>query len=410
MLSNSTYRVLIKEKEYRKLLCANIINRFGDSVDALAFSWLVYDLTGEASFMALTVALNYLPTILLQPFTGVLADRVKKQSMMVWCDIARGVTVAVAGALMLLGLLEVWMLIAMTVLNSVLEAFREPAGFAAMPLLLGEAHYQKATAMNSSLSRVSTLVGTAAAGGIIALFGTGGALIVDAATFFLSALVIAFIRFQEAAAPREKEAHGFFRDLREGVSYVWHSHILRALCVLGMLLNFLTVSFSIFAVPYVKDVMHADATLLSMVDVCVIVGTILGSLGAPMVKRLKGRTIVAAGGLLMGLGFSALYAVPGLPNLWALAAFGAVMLLIGISVGAISVTFSAAFMRHSDKALMGRLGGILSALLVAAIPLGSLIFSFIATFLSVRDIYLLLGALVTLLFLAMGRMKVYNEL
>ena len=64
------YKKLLNETEYIKLLIANIINRFGDSIDTIAYMWLVYALTGKASLTALIYAVNKIPTVLLQPITG----------------------------------------------------------------------------------------------------------------------------------------------------------------------------------------------------------------------------------------------------------------------------------------------------------------------------------------------------
>lgn len=63
----SKYSALRGEREYFKLLAANAVNRFGDSVDSIALSLLMYEVTGSASMMALLLAVNYLPTIILQP-------------------------------------------------------------------------------------------------------------------------------------------------------------------------------------------------------------------------------------------------------------------------------------------------------------------------------------------------------
>ena len=68
------YRDILRQKEYMKLIGANLINRFGDSIDAIAFTWLVYAVTGSAAWTTLIFALNQLPTVLLQPFAGTLEN------------------------------------------------------------------------------------------------------------------------------------------------------------------------------------------------------------------------------------------------------------------------------------------------------------------------------------------------
>lgn len=58
------YKELLKQNEYLKLLFANVISRFGDSVDELAFTWLVYQVTGSAAWSAIVFAMNQLPSII----------------------------------------------------------------------------------------------------------------------------------------------------------------------------------------------------------------------------------------------------------------------------------------------------------------------------------------------------------
>lgn len=69
-MEQKKYRVLRTQPQYLKLLSADLISRFGDSLDAIAYSWIIYEITGSESLMALIVGLNYIPTVLLQPFAG----------------------------------------------------------------------------------------------------------------------------------------------------------------------------------------------------------------------------------------------------------------------------------------------------------------------------------------------------
>lgn len=64
------YRDILGQKEYMKIIVANLINRFGDSIDAIAFTWLVYAVTGSASWTAVIFGLNQIPSVVLQPLQG----------------------------------------------------------------------------------------------------------------------------------------------------------------------------------------------------------------------------------------------------------------------------------------------------------------------------------------------------
>ena len=84
------YREVFTQKEYVKLMLSNMVNRFGDSVDVIAFEWLVYQITGSAAWAAVIFGINNLPTVLLQPFAGVLVEGMDKKKVMVVTDCIRG--------------------------------------------------------------------------------------------------------------------------------------------------------------------------------------------------------------------------------------------------------------------------------------------------------------------------------
>ncbi|MEG0528499.1 MAG: MFS transporter, partial [Longicatena sp.] len=174
------YITLKTQKQYLKIILANSINRFGDSIDAIAFTWLVYEVTQSATWSTVIFGMNMLPTILLQPFTGALVENMRKKNIMIICDIARGVSVSIIAISYLAGNLTPWMILAVTLLDSTFETFRIPAGISIVPKLLDEEHYEVGTALNSTFSRAMELIGTGCAGFIIGIFGISTAIFIDA--------------------------------------------------------------------------------------------------------------------------------------------------------------------------------------------------------------------------------------
>lgn len=130
-----SYRSVFTQKEYVRLMAANLISRFGDSIDAIAFTWLVYAVTGSAAWSAVIFAVNQLPTVLVQPFAGVLVERMDKKKIMVVTDFIRGGIVVCLALLFVTGNVTPWILLLFTVINSSVEAFCMPAGMAIIPQL-----------------------------------------------------------------------------------------------------------------------------------------------------------------------------------------------------------------------------------------------------------------------------------
>ena len=88
------YRQIFKQREFMKMTGANFINRFGDSIDMIAFTWLVFELTGSASWSAIMLGVNMIPNVLVQPFAGAIVERMEKKNIMIVCDVLRGILTA----------------------------------------------------------------------------------------------------------------------------------------------------------------------------------------------------------------------------------------------------------------------------------------------------------------------------
>lgn len=120
------YRLLWKNRNYRSLLLANVVNRFGDSIDAIAFTWLTYTFTQSAALSAIVFAANMLPTVIFQPLAAPIVDKLKKRKVMIYADLARGSCLAFFIALHQLDLLASWMFVVFTFVVNSIEAFRVP--------------------------------------------------------------------------------------------------------------------------------------------------------------------------------------------------------------------------------------------------------------------------------------------
>ena len=103
--------VLKTEKNFRYILAANCISRFGDSLDAIAYSWMVYQLTGSMAWLSVILGVNMIPTVLFQPLAGASTEYFNKKRVIVTCDIFRGLTVLFTCVLLASGFMEPWHLL-----------------------------------------------------------------------------------------------------------------------------------------------------------------------------------------------------------------------------------------------------------------------------------------------------------
>lgn len=410
---SSKYSALRGEREYFKLLAANAVNRFGDSADSIAFSLLMYEVTGSASMMALLLTVNYLPTIVLQPIAGALVDRMNKKAVMVWMDFARGAVVAFIVLLLYLDALSTAALFICVALISTLETLRIPAGACAMPALLEKDKYTVGVALNGGAGQVCTVVGLALAGPIVEGLGMEWAFAIDMGTFFFSGAAIAALKMK--LPPRHDaqkvSVRAVGRDMAEGLRYLKGSKLLWALTLLGMALNFIATPVNTFYTPFVTDDLGGGATLLSATQLVQVGGVALGALMVPWLEKLRIRTTATVTGLafaLMGVVMPALLLLPTLA--WRAAALLAVCLVEGLCLGVLNTLYSSRFMMYTDKEYLSRTAGVTNALLMLMSPAGSLICSAAAAVMSVPQCLFCLSLGCAALFYIVTRMRAFKEL
>ena len=130
------YKVIFRQKEYMKLIIASAANRFGYSIDTVAFMMLVYVLTKESTWSVIMFAVNCIPTIFISSFVSGLVEGMNHKRVMVITDIIRGVCVGCISIGYAYGLLQPCMLVVITIVISTVEAFGIPANMALTPKVL----------------------------------------------------------------------------------------------------------------------------------------------------------------------------------------------------------------------------------------------------------------------------------
>lgn len=407
------YRDVFSQKQYLKMIVANIINRFGDSIDSIALSWLVYELTGSASWSALIVVFNQLPSVLLQPFTGALVEHMNKKRIMVVSDLIRGLLTLLMAILYISGILNPIIIVAYTLICSTVECFRVPAGMSILPSILDKEYYEFGMSASSSLSTVFQMIGLGAAGGVIAFGGIGLAMMIDAGTFFLSGIFILMIRVPKDVKEKVKlTVSTYLETLKEGFRYVISKPVIRNFCIMCFLLNGLITPFSSFQSPLIAEVYHKGSTLLSVMSIMLMVGMFIGSFIFPYVNQsLKNRTIITLSGLLLGFSYMCFIFTAKLNDqiiiLYLLVAFFST--LLGFSVSMISSVLSVEFMKQIEQEYLSRAGSIFNSGGSFAVPITAALVSFIARFFTISQIFIVSGALCVILFLAIMIKKVQFE-
>src|SRR3954451_11254710 len=215
---------VLRLREFRLLFWAQAVSVLGDRMVGIALAFAVLHLGGSASAVGFVLAARILPMVGTLLVGGVVADRVSRRAVMVGADLARVVTQGAIAALLLTGSAEIWMLAVLSGATGAATGFFNPASTGLMPAIVPPERLQEANGVRATALSGGEIVGPAIAGVLIAGFGPGWALAIDAATFAVSAAFLARLQLPARVA---REGGSFLADLHEGwgvfrsLTWVW---------------------------------------------------------------------------------------------------------------------------------------------------------------------------------------------
>lgn len=412
-MANTYKKILSDERNLRYIILANMISRFGDSIDMIAYSWMVYQITGSMTWLTIILGVNMMPTVFLQPFFGGLTEYFNKKRIIVLCDILRGGIVFITCIALFLNAVSPWKLLVLTLLNSSIEALRIPSGIAILPKILKEKNYKEAVSLDQGVRKISELIGTGCAGIVIGYIGIGGALLIDAITFIVSGFILSFLKMHNEKIKNNKfQFDEYMQSLKEGIAYFKKNNLARVTCAVCIILNLVMLPIENLQAAYINEHLKLDVFAMSVGGLAITIGMICGPLFLPKVlQKIKEKHLMIYGGILIGFLYFIYISLGELASLEgkyisyfiAAFAFGFINSMIGVAVQII-------FISQTPEELIGRISGIFNALACSSMPIGSYLLAIFSTMFTIREIYLLMGFFTIVVFVIMGRTKYINSL
>ena len=318
----------LENRNYRIWASGALVSNIGTWMQRVAQDWLVLTVLTNYSGAAvgITTGLQFLPMLLLGPYGGVLADRYRKRVILLWTQVAMGVTGLVLGLLVVTGTAELWHAYLAALCLGIASAIDAPSRQSFVSELVGRDNISNAVALNSASFNTARLTGPAIAGVLIAWVGTGPVFLLNAASF--AAVIVSLFRIRTAelvpAAPATRSRH----QVTEGVRYVRNRPDLVLIMVLVGILGAFGMNFPIINALMATTEFGAGPGEFGLLGSIMAVGTLGGALLAA--RRAGPRLRFLLGGAL-GLGaFTLLGSVS--PSFWL---YAAVLVPIGLA----SITF-----------------------------------------------------------------------
>ncbi|MTI56955.1 MFS transporter [Geosporobacter ferrireducens] len=304
-------------KKFMIIWLGQLISSIGSGMTAFAVSIYVYHLTGSATWVSIAALLAYLPTILLNPVGGILADRYDRRLMMICGD-----SFSALGLLFIFisihtghaGVLPVC--IGVTI-SSIFVALLEPAYKATVTDLLSEEEYAKSSGLVQIAGASKYLISPFIAGLILSITDIRAILIIDMATIFVTVIAVASVRKSIHAVKPNMDNFKFFKEFKEGMKSITCDKGVSSLVILMAFMCFFIAFLQTMMTPMILA--FADVKTLGIMESVSAVGMLIGSIviGILNIKKNYSGILMIS---LMAAGF--FMAMTGTTtNLWLIVVF-----------------------------------------------------------------------------------------
>lgn len=347
-----------------------LVSLAGSAMSGLGLSVWLWQETGLATALALTLFFSYLPQVLLSPLLGTLIDRWPRKATLALSD--AGAALATVATLLLLraGSLEPWHLYALAAFSGLFGAFQAPAFAAAIPALVSERHFGRANGMLALAHSSANVLAPALAGALLVAVGIAGVLLLDLATFTVALLTLLLVRFPRRmastpGADTDPAWDSRWQRLTYGFRFIAAKAPLRHLLALYVFVNLVGAVGMVLLAPLVLARTGGDGAALGTVMAALGAGGVVGGLLVSVWGGPRRRILAVLGGLLAVsvLGYGVLAFARG---------------LVGLALGAFSITFFVPFLAsahqaiwqaHVPQAVQGRVFAARQALGKLALPM-----------------------------------------
>jgi MFS family permease len=380
----------LRSVNYRIYFTGQGISLIGTWMQNIALSWLVYRITGSVFLLGLIGFTSQIPTFVLTPFTGVVTDRFNRLRIMKMTQLGFGLQALAMALLVFFNLVEVWHIIALSLVFGIISAFDAPARQSLVIDLIDDpADLGNAIALNSAIFNSARLVGPAIAGVTIALVGEGICFLINAFSFV--AVIFALMRIKIPVKPVSIRFDNFKKSFVEGFRYTFQSIPIRTLIIEVAIISMVGLSYIVLLPAYAKEILKGGSDTL---------GYLMSAMGA---GALTAALYMAARKTVIGLGriISASVVVLGLAIVLASFSEMFVFSMVVFFFGGLSMVLSLSSVNTMlqtivDEDKRGRVMSFYAMALMGISPIGNLLAGAMASGIGIPFTFMICGAITVL--------------
>ena len=374
------------QRHYRLYFIGTMVGQSGTWMQTVTQSWLVLQLTDSPLRLGLISTLQSGPLLLLTLFTGVLADRVNRRTLLFVTQSTQACLAITLGALAWSGYARYWHVAVMAVLWGIMSAIDQPARQSLVMELAGREHVTSAVGLNSASFNGARIIGPSIAGILIARVGLSPG-------FFLNALAFVFSIAMLAQVPGRRpvprmDAATFLEAMIEGILYGLRTPSVRFILSLQIIVSFCVFNFSVYVPLLARDVLGMGAEGFGLLMTCLGIGALTAGLsaGAMSASAPRPRVIIIALAVslsgLVGLGFTRVFWLAAI--LMAVTGFSGTLVMVGCNTS---------LQLRAPDALRGRVMSLYTLLSGGVFPIGAFWVGFVSEHWGVSRSFLVNGGL-----------------
>jgi MFS family permease len=363
----------LKHRNYRLFFAGQGISVIGTWLTRFAMVWMAYDLTHSALMLGLVGFFGQAPTSILAPFAGVMVDRWNRHRTIIVTQIAALLQSAALAFFAWTHTMTVWHLIVLGAVQAVINAFDMPTRQSFLGQMIEDrADLPNAIALNSSLVNAARLIGPVVAAALVAAWGAAVCFTIDAASYL--AVIGSLLAMQVKPRPVPARSRRVLAELADGLRYVWHFPLVRAVLLLLASSSVLGGAYSTLLPVIAATTLHGGPHTLGILMAAAGLGALAGALYLASRTSVVGLAAVAqrcalglgAGMLAMELASRVAIAVP-------------LLFVIGMSMMMQMAATNTLIQSIVDDKMLGRVISLYAVAFFGGAPIGSLLEGMLAS-------------------------------
>jgi MFS family permease len=356
---------LTQHRNYRLFFTGQIVSLSGTWMQNVAMYWLVLELTGSAFAVGVLSFARFLPTALLAPFAGTLADRLNNRRAVMGTQAAQMVLASALMVLAFAGVIEPWHLYAVAALTGTVHCLDGSARGNLTYEMVGRRELPNAIALNNTLFNGARVGGPAVGGVVISAFGVEWCFLLNSITFLAVLASLAAMRVSELFPLARTERPRLIAGTREGLAFARKRPEIMGLLALVAVYSALLFNVDVLLPILARQTLDKGADTFALLVTFYSIGALLGSLVVAWVGRASWRVVVASA---LALALIELMVAP----LRSVPLIGGLLLLGGASFAFFNANANSLLQMRAPDHLRGRMLSLYMYAWVVMAPLGAI--------------------------------------